>query len=133
MKGSGGGRSCLRFRLSGLALVALVMFAAFVVLAFVGSGAAQVVGFAGAVVVAIALVGGVPMRGASEGYGLTSTVRGKTIVYAEPQVLDEVPVNEAAWRRERERREAGAAASSDTPAQPPAAESDNPFGVESHS
>jgi hypothetical protein len=76
-------------------------------LALVASATAQIVGFVGAVIVGIALVGGVPMRGgASAGRGLTSTFRGKTSVQAEPQVLDEAPVDEAAWQRERERREA---------------------------
>ncbi len=121
----------MRIKLSRLGLALLVVLAGFVVLAFVGSGTAQTVGFAGAVVVAIVLVGGVPFRGASDGYGITSTERGKTITYAAPQVLDEAPVDEQAWRRERERREQsheeqpGAARP-----EPAGAERLNPFGAE---
>jgi hypothetical protein len=96
-------------RLSGAGVVAVLVFAAFAVLALVGSGTAQVVGFVAAIIVAIALVGGVPMQGASAGYKLTSTERGRTIAQAEPDVLEEGPVDPRAWQRERERRERGGA------------------------
>jgi hypothetical protein len=98
----------------------VLAFAGFVALAFVGSGLAQVAGFVGAVLVAIALVGGVPMQGASAGYKLTSTERGRTIAHVEPQVLDEGPVDPVAWQRERERREGGAT-------EPPPEAAYNPF------
>lgn len=108
-------------KLSGLGIAALLALAVFAVLAFVGSGTAQIVGFAGAVVVAIALVGGVPFRGggASDGSMLASTERGRTITFAGHEVLDEAPVDEEAWRRERERRDGKTVegASSQTPAQ----------------
>ena len=102
----------LRVRLSGAGVVAVLVLAAFVVAALAGSGAVQIIGFVGAVVVALALVGGVPLwgAGASGGHGLTSTARGRTIAYAEPEVMDEAPVDETAWRRERERREGAATA-----------------------
>ena len=102
--------------------MAVVVFAGFVVLVFAGSGAWQIVGFAGAVVILIAMVGGVPTRGASDGYKLTSTERGRTIAHAEPDVLDETPVDPAAWQRERARRDGKAA--------PAEREAYNPFGRE---
>jgi apolipoprotein N-acyltransferase len=92
-------------RLSGIGVAAVVALAVFVALALAGSGVPQVMGFAGAILVAVALVGGVPVAGASRGQGLTSTTRGRTIAHAEPEVLDEMPVDEEAWQRERERRD----------------------------
>jgi hypothetical protein len=104
-----------RVRLTGPGIITLLVLAVFVVLALAGSGVLQIVGFAGAVLVAIALVGGVPMRGASGGRRLTSTERGRTIVEPDPEVLDEAPVDPAAWQRERARREGGDAGAAAEP------------------
>ena len=122
----------MRFKVTRPGGLTLLVFAAFIVLAFIGSGAVRIVGFAGAVLVAIALVGGVPFRGASDGYGLTSTERGRTVTYTQPEVLDEAPVDPAAWQRERERREAKSecVAGDDGGPQAPA-EAHNPFGGDS--
>lgn len=119
----------MRFRLTGLGLAAALVFVAFIVLAFVGSSTVQLVGFAGAVLVAIALVGGVPVggEGGSDGYGITASERGRRISYAEHEVLDEAPADQAAWQRERERREGRFAGADETAERRPSADPYDPF------
>jgi hypothetical protein len=95
------------FRLSGVGLALVGALAVCVALGVLASGITQEAGWVGVVIVLIALVGGVPYgrMGGAGSAGMTSTWRGRTITYAEPEVLDEASADETSWQRERERRE----------------------------
>jgi hypothetical protein len=85
--------------------VLLALLAVCVVLAFVGLVAVQVAGFVGAVLIVLMLVGA--PRGAARA-GIQRSVRGygpedPVPASAEPDSLQEA--GDAAWARERERRE----------------------------
>jgi thiol:disulfide interchange protein len=92
-------------RVTPLAILLLLVFAAAIALIVFGSAGAQVAGWVAAAVVIIALVGGVLLGRSYCASAMTSTWRGRNPQPPEPETLDETPVDEDAWRREREQRQ----------------------------
>ena len=111
-----------RFKLTPLGAVLMLVFAAAVALALVGSATEQIVGMVVVVFLALFALGGAPLGRSGKAAMSTLAARGATM--REPQILDESPADAAAWQRERERRER-AQASSEQPT------GDNPFSGQS--
>ena len=91
------------YRVTPLAVILLVVLAGCIVVGLVGSRTAQIFAWLVAIAILGVLVGG--GRAAPHATTSTMSVRGKTITQAAPDVLDEAPVDETAWAKERERRE----------------------------
>jgi hypothetical protein len=86
-------------------LVLLALLVVFVALSVVASGSLQIAAWIGAALVLATMAGGGFARGSAASPRVTASLRGRTITYAEPEVLDEATTDEASWQRERERRE----------------------------
>lgn len=95
-------RTIRNFRVTPLAICLLLAVAACIVVVLIGSQTAQIL----AALLAIAILG-VLVGGGRAAPSAVSAIysRGKTITYAPADVLDEAPVDESAWTKERERRE----------------------------
>jgi surface antigen len=98
-----------RLRPTPLGVLLLLVFVGAVVLALVGSSTEQVIGMVAAVFLALFALGGAPLG--RFGGATISTQAARDAAVREHQILDEVPADEAAWQRERERRERAQASS----------------------